>query len=210
MSWTKLTPIVKTTGRAMASASIVVNKDGIPKVSLILSATLTEEFGTPTKADVSAGEGDNLGAVLLEFHKGGAFDVKRFVHGGSRIFLPVPEGLPDKPAANVACTLGERSAPSKSDGGNIVIRLPTDAWAQAIASRLSPARAHQPEPPPKANGGALDMVEYLKGKGVKIERLAGGRFQMNGETIGTGTVLRIVNDHRKQADLDPLALVQVH
>jgi len=209
MSWTKLAPIVKTTGRPMASASIVVNKDGVPKVSLILSASLKDEFGAPTKADVSAGEGENEGALLLEFTPKGAFDLKNFVHGGARVFVPISAGVPDKPAKNEPCTLGERTKSS------VVVILPVAAWKRGIAERLAPP-ARTPPPiqsaatPAKPNGGPLDMVEYLKGKGVKIERLAGGRFQMNGETIGAGTVLRIVNDHRKQADLDPLALSQVH
>ncbi|HEX7887566.1 MAG TPA: hypothetical protein VF474_16450 [Phenylobacterium sp.] len=107
MSWNKLAPIAKTTGRPMASASVFIKKDGVPRISLILSSSLKDEFGAPTRADVHAGSGEHEGALLVEFHEGGAFEIGNFVSGGARIFLPVPEGLPDKPATNAPCTLGE-------------------------------------------------------------------------------------------------------
>jgi len=212
MSWTKLAPILKTTGRPMASASIVVNKDGVPKIALILSASLKDEFGDPAKADVSAGTGDDEGKLLVEFSKDGAFDVRNFVHGGCRIFVPVPEGLPDKPTPACACSLGEKAKAS------VVVCLPVEAWRREIAGRLAQPRpgpeapsAAPPQGPPKPrlNGEIVDVVDYLGKKGVKVSRLAGGRFMLFGETVTIGRVLNEVNKHRDEAGLTPLAHSQV-
>lgn len=210
MSWSKLAPIAKTTGRPMASASIVVNKDGTAKVVVILSATIFEEFGERPRADVSAGEGEHEGALLVEFAAKGAFEVKRFAKGGGRLFVPIGPGVPDKPAANEPCVLGEKTKDS------LVLTLPVATWERDIAARLAASQRRSPqiEESVQARAGTtapkgLDMVEYLKGKGVKVERLAGERFQLNGETVGAGSVLRVVNEHRKGADLDPLSLAQV-
>lgn len=221
MSWNKLAPIAKTTGRPMASASIVVNKDGVPKISLILSASLKDEFGDPAKADISAGEGEHLGSLLIEFTPKGAFEVKRFVSGGARVFVPVPEGIPDKPVANAPCTLGEKvrhaenaRLPADAPPESVVIKLPVEAWAADLSGRAAPrppsgGSAVQPPPQAVGNGRQVDMVEYLSSKGVKISRLAENRFSVAGETLQFSAVLKMVNDKRKAADLDPLSAMQV-
>lgn len=219
MSWSKLAPIAKTTGRPMASASIQVNKDQIPKVALILSASLKDEFGDPKRCDISAGEGEHEGALLIEFAADGAFEIKNFVHGGARIFLPIPPGCPDKPATNAGCTIGEKVLPglgkNPRNQGNLVINLPVGEWAREIAQRHRPglAAAAVPAAPPPPAGVAkggdakrFDMVEYLSGKGVKISRLAENRYSVGGDTLVFGQVLKMVNDRRKAADLDPISL----
>ncbi|HEY3694092.1 hypothetical protein [Phenylobacterium sp.] len=223
MSWTKLAPIAKTTGRPMASATIVVLKDGVPKISLILSASLKDEFGDPTRADVLAGEGEYADCVRLEFRPDGDFDVRGFVHGGARIFLPVPDGLPRRACANAPCAVVEKqvrnhdvliAAGQPAEFDSVVLRLPVEDW-----TRVAPPanRGTAPAPPPPAptgppkvgNGAPLDVAEYLTGKGVKCARLAGERFQLNGEVVQFGAVLKAVNDHRAGAGLDPLARTQV-
>lgn len=207
MSWTKLAPIAKSTGRPMASAAIVVNKDGVPKISLVLADSLHSEFGRRTKVDIAAGDAGSPheGQLLVEFAKAGAFDIKLFGKGGGRVFVPAPEWLPAHPAANLPCTLGERTADS------VVVKLPLDEWRRTIAARAPKAiavgagGADQPGGPTKAgNGQPVDAVEYLAGKGVKISRLASSRFAVDGETKTMGEVLNLVNRHRKAADLDPL------
>lgn len=208
MSWNKLAPIAKSTGRPMTSASIVVNKDGTPKISLVIAGSLHDEYGERTKLDIMAGEGEHAGALLLEFNEAGAFDIKGFGKGGGRVFLPIPAGLPTKPTTNTACRLGERTADT------LVVHLPVAQWDVEIA-----ARSHRPIPAapapvvPKRPGApetTLDVVAYLAGKGVKCDRLAGNRFQLRGEVVALGQVLKVVNEHRKSSDLDPLSLLQVH
>lgn len=217
MSWNKLAPIAKTTGRPMASASVVVNKDGVPKISLILSASLKEEFGDPERCDVSAGDGENAGALLLEFSRDGAFELRNFVHGGARLFMPVPEGMSDAPANNAPCTLAEKVPVSQEIGAPtpaVVIRLPMAAWTEDRKVRV--VVRSDPVPPPAGptaatvgNGAVLDVVEYLKTKGVTVARLAGERFMLSGETVTIGGVLNVVNKHREAAGLTPLSRVQV-
>lgn len=92
--------------------------------------------------------------------------------------------------------------------------LPLEAWAEDVAGRVKPAAARTatpPAPPPQGvgNGRQVDMVEYLSGKGVKISRLAENRFSVDGETVQFSAVLKMVNDKRKAADLDPLSSLQV-
>lgn len=205
MSWTKLSPILKSTGKPMASASIVVNKDGVPKVQLILAASLRDEFDED-KADVSAGSGDLLGSLLIEFKPDGAFEVRNFVSGGGRIFLPIPEGIAAQAEPNHPCTMGEKTKES------VVIRLPLEAWAKASAPPAAPKLRDplDPPPPPVAPGTSrVDLVEYLRNRGVKISRLAEGRFSVDGETVTVGAVLKLVNKKRAAADLDPLTHSQV-
>lgn len=208
MSWNKLAPIVATTGRPMTSASIVVNKDGVPKVSLVFSASIHEEYGERTRVDISAGGGEHKGSLLIEFTPAGDFEIKLFGKGGGRVFVPIGEGVPGKPASNQPCVLGERTADS------LVVKLPVAEWDREINARVRTDRATPARPPSAAapkvgNGKALDVVDYLTGKGVRIARLAGNRFQLNGETVLIGQVLKAVNDHRRAADLDPLAATQV-
>lgn len=213
MSWNKLAPIVKTTGRPMASASIVVNKDGVPKISLILSASLKEEFGDPERCDISAGAGEHEGSLLVEFGPQGGFELKNFVHGGARVFAPVPDWCPDKPAINQPCTLGEKHPPppgSVFDPENlpsVVVNLPVEAWRASIADRIRAPAAPPPQPPPGAK--RLDMVEYLSGKGFTVSRLGNERFLLSGENVTQGAVLKAVNDSRELAGLTPLARSQV-
>lgn len=228
MSWTKLAPIVKTSGRPMASASIVVNKDQVPKIHLILAATLKDEFGDPKRADVSVGEGENAGSILVEFLDTGAFDVRGFVHGGARIVLPVPDGLPDKPASNAPCVVGAKtrhtglvcgSDPSPVD--SVVLRLPVEAWRRDIAegirppsggSAIIPPPAAKPSTPvvkPAPADDLVDVVEYLGRKGLKVSRLAGGRFMLGGQTVLMPAVLAEVNKHRAEARLPALTSLQV-
>lgn len=224
MSWSKLAPIMKTGGRPMASASVVVNKAQEAKISLILSSSLVDEFIGPARADVSAGEGEDHGSLLLEFHPQGAFEVRGFVAGGGRLFLPLFEGIPGAAVNNAPCTLGDKVLPSevvcateaefRASGGSVVIKLPLAAWTQDRADRRTPARpaatTDRPPPPPKVgNGEPLDVVAYLKGKGVRIERLAGDRFQLDGATVTMGAVLNAVNKQRDDAGLLPLSRVEV-
>lgn len=82
-----------------------------PRIALILAASLKDEFGDPKRADVSAGSGENLGQLLIEFTPDGAFEIGNFVHGGCRIYVPVPEGVPDDFAVNARCVLGEKVRP---------------------------------------------------------------------------------------------------
>ena len=45
MSWNKLAPIARSSGRPMASATVEVNKTGEAKIAVILSGSLKDEFG---------------------------------------------------------------------------------------------------------------------------------------------------------------------
>lgn len=229
MSWTKLAPIAKTTGRPMASASIVVNKDGVPKIHLILSASLKDEFGDPKRADVSAGDGANEGKLLIEFISNGAFEVGNFVHGGGRITLPVPAGMPDKPAANAPCTVTDKVVAASGQVvaddfvPSLVVTLPTPVWRRDIAERIKPPvggssvmpprpRGPSAPPPPEpepAAGSVVDVVEYLGRKGLKVSRLAGGRFMLSGQTVMLAEVLGQVNKIRAEAGLPALTSAQV-
>ncbi len=207
MGWNKLAPIARSSGRPMASASIVVSKAGEAKLVLILSASIYDEYGSPQVADVSAGEGEDAGSLLIEFTEAGAFKLTNFAKGGARLFLPVPEGAPAAARTNMPAPLGARTDAS------LVVVLPLDDWSRAAAiprggSSVKPPpdrnAATVPLAEPVGNGKPLDMVEYLATKGVKISRLAAGRFSIAGETVGQAVVLKMVNDRRKAGDLDPL------
>jgi hypothetical protein len=162
MSWTKLAPIVKSTGRPMASASITVNKDKTAKLSLILSASLKDEFGDVDHCDVSAGTGENVGKLLVEMHAGGAFEVKNFVHGGGRIFIPVPGGCPDRATASESCVIsdkvvtpGDVEVGQERDHPQFVVTLPIEAWGRQLQERAPkpPSGGSALQPPPPAGQG---------------------------------------------------------
>ena len=57
--------------------------------------------------------------------------------------------------------------------------------------------------------GLVDVVEYLGRKGLKVARLAGGRFMLSGETVMMAELLGQVNRHRAEAGLTALSSTQV-
>lgn len=116
-------------------------------------------------------------------------------------------------AVNAPATLGARTNDS------LIVKLPLEAWARDIAARRTPPvggswvkpppPSPPPAPPPPAdkparNGQVLDMAEYLTGKGHQVARLAEGRFLVDGDPATAGQMLKLVNDYRAKADLDPL------
>lgn len=220
MTWTKLAPIAKTSGRPMASASVVVNKDQVAKISLILSASLKDDFEAHSRCDVLAGGGEHADCLMLEFRPEGAFELRNFVHGGARIMLPVPDGWPARAAANAPCAIVSKrggvddQAPLPcGEVPHVALRMPIAEWTRVAPAANPPPRAATAGPteaaPKVGNGELVDVVEYLAKKGVKVARLAGERFMMAGQTVTMGAVLKAVNEARDEAGLTPLARSQV-
>lgn len=199
MPWTPLAPLPKG-GKAMCSATITQNKAGL-KLVLFLADTLAEQLGDPDCAAVEAGDGEHAGMLRLTFPTNGPFGVKGFLRGGLRISLPVFEALPQRPRTNAPCSV------ISSSKDEIVLGLPLETWqVEPDGLRPSPAPPASPAAHKPPGGTKLDVVEYLKSKGEKVERLAGGRFQRDGEVVGLSALLLVVNSYRRRADLDPLAL----
>jgi len=209
MSWTALTPIVKTTGRAMVTAAMVSMRNASPKLTVNLAGTLFGDLGEPAHAHVMAGSGEHAGQLQITFAPDGAFRVTRFAKGGARIWLPPFDGMPDVPTESLPCRIVER------DTGTLIIALPIEGWAEARAARLAPkVKSDTPpaltaKPAPAPADKRLDAIEYLQSKGHKCSRLAGGRFGLDGDTVLAVQILEAVNKHRKRADLAALALAEI-
>ena len=50
-------------------------------------------------------------------------------------------------------------------------------------------------------GERLDAIKYLRAKGYKIDRLAGGWFQLNGQRTPKAVVVGLVDKERDRVDL---------
>lgn len=217
MSWSKLAPIAKSTGRPMASAAIVSNKSSGLKISVIFSASLLSEFGDRAQCDVSAGGGEHEGSLLIEFVEDGPFKISLFGKGGGRLFVPLTPAMAQQAAGqtwtNQPCRLGDRTADS------LVLHLPVAGWfgGPRGAAPKSPAPVPAPAPadaarrpePEEVEDDRLDVVAYLKAKGLSVQRLAAGRFMLSGQTTTLSGMLKQVNQIRDNAGLDPLPLAKV-
>ena len=227
MSWTLLKPLPNSTGRPMSSAQVRVNKDGAAKLHLFLSQSLYSDFGEPTKVSVMTGSDETAGQIRLEPDPTGLFEFKRFLHGGGRLAIPVCASAPEIPTNAHPCKI-IAAAPTE-----LILALPIEDFAAEIAERT---RTPKPPPPPAAppsppirataptaprvdarisaeeaglDGKRVHAASYLRSKGLKVDVLAEGRLQINGEVQDRAKVVQRVNALRAKADLPAVLAIDV-
>lgn len=207
MEWDDLDPVVKTV--PWAKATISVNADGRPRMSLTFSEPFLKDCGHPKKANVQTGVKDGKAMVRLVWAPDGKFDVREMEKGGGRIHsITVKDPIPDGARDLEPCELV-----SKSKEEAIFI-LPLEAWEKQLnqpAPRPAPSKA--PEPPKavaqhvqKATTSKINAAEYLKAKGVRCAKLAGDWWMLDNEKVPRLDVLARVNELRRKADLPALGI----
>lgn len=202
MEWEDLDPIVKTV--PWAKAHITVNKDATPRLNLSLSEAMLNDIGHPKKANVQFGVRNGVCMVRLTFGPTGKFNVHDLSKGGARI-----HGIPVKAPAPDGCREAEPCEIETKTKTEAIIILPIEAWEKQLNQPLPPPppKPAAPRPAPQApQARAIDAVAYLRAKGVKISKMAGDWWMMDGNKVPRMEVLARVNEHRRHADLAPLGI----
>lgn len=216
MSWQTISPIQKTSGTPMVSASLAKNKHGQITLKLFLSAFVSDKLGTPETVIIQSGEGEHAGCVRIEpiLAEGGGmpeqpsvFKLTSVMRGSKRVQIPAFAGLPIDAASNLPCSILTETK------DELIVRLPVAEWEIEI-SRRNTVPVKQPSPiiVPKTVAPVsdkLDMLGYLRGKGAKVSKLAGDLWSYEGERVVAADILKIINQHRKKASLPPLTAEQV-
>jgi hypothetical protein len=197
MSWITLAPAVKMSVVVDVRAHVKMRKGGRLTTVLVLSDRFLG-LSCPENHQVAKAEWnliDRLLRVTFGTADAATFSMTRFMKGGARIVLPHLDGL-DSEQPPTPCRVLSQAL------GVATIRLPETWWAP-----ISVPRAPAPKPP--QDDRMFDMTAYLTKKGRKAHRLAGGRYQVDGELLGKVAVLEIVNGLRRTAELPPLAIGDV-
>ena len=201
MSWETLVPTLTRKLRVPVTAAARMLKDGTITVTFNFSAALQDELKAPKKVAVQVGRDNDAGRIRFVFGPSGDYGIAPATpKGGMRLTLGPFAGGATRKAAAASC----RIVTLDKAGQVLVVELPegwskkgADEPARAATAPFIETKGFNPTRP-------LDAVAYLTGKGHKISRLAQGRFALDGETVTKGWVLKLVNDSRKSADLDPL------
>jgi hypothetical protein len=173
------------------SMTAKVKVDGYTWLDICFSKSLAERFGKPTQCRVRAGVGENVGKVRIWFDADGPTRVTQMGKlGFMRVILPAPSWFEAGVREKVALTFG-------------------DDFDGAITLNLSPSRPKKPEPV-RAGGGAnepVDVAQTLVGRDVR--KLAGGRWQIDGDAYAPEAVLLMVNKQRAKGALGPVRVTQL-
>ena len=195
MSWETLPAFKKTTGKPLVSAQLRSDKAGAVRLVLFLSPFVADPLGPPDAVEVQVGREALAGQLRItagETHK-----LSSSAHGQRRLTLPWFDGLPQRAAETQPVAIL-----SQGDGA-LVLRLPVVEWEVEISRRgVVPAPVVRvPAPPPidpAQQAVKIDMVEFLRPKGMKVSRLGGGWFMLDGERVHAREVLIEVNKFRKR------------
>lgn len=199
MQWEDVSPVIKAV--SWATASMYINSDGKPRIRVSFSEAMMNACGHPTAANVqTAIRGDDC-LVRFVWAADGRFPIKGLERGGARISA-IPAKIP--PCPGKACAGEPCEVEAKSPTEAILI-LPIKAWAE---QGRTPPRIVTPPAAPRvaAATGKVDGVNYLRGKGVKISRMAGDYYNVNGDKTPKVEVCKLINQHRKGAELPPIGV----
>jgi hypothetical protein len=218
MSWTVLDPVVKFAPRVKASIHKPKAKSS-PYLWIMFTDFFLKEFPYHNHANVMSGAGELVGHIRVEFDPKGKFETKPFEKGGARLVLPMFQGLPQAAKKATACEI------VKKDSTSVVFRLPLNDWEAPPPRALQPAIPTKggqntgpsqvvERPPASMNGNGskliVDAALYLRGKGLKCQRLAGDWYQVDGVKTPKVEVLRMVNKYRTAQELPSLSIEQVN
>lgn len=212
--WTDLPvhQLKKSSGTSLVTASIRELKSGQCTLILFLSSFIMKDLGNPETVNVQMGSGNFAGYVRIT--KGDTHKIVTAVRGGSRINLPVFEGIPAKKCAGEPCRINNNT------GDELILQLPLAEWQKASA-QIERAKERITTPPSKTipdqraqtipdHQRKTDICDYLKNKGHKIARLANGtRFMLDGMTISAPDALAKINEYRRENDLAPFKAADV-
>ena len=142
--------------------------------------------------------------VRMVWKSDGKFVVRSMELGGGRVHsIPVKAPVPDGARQQESCELVEKS---KLEA---IFILPLAAWEAQLNRPVLPPTPKPAAPPPAPKQGPIEAVVYLRAKGVKISNLAGDWWQLDGAKVPRMEVLARVNEHRRKADLKPLAMDEI-
>lgn len=204
MEWEDVDPIVKVVPRVQAAT--YVNKDGKVRIRMFFSDTMLKECGEPKKANIQTGvDGDKL-MIRLTWIASGKFSVSDLGRGGARILnIPCKAPGPDGARESEPCEVTHK------DKASAIVILPLDAWKKQLDTN-TPARqpARQVAASvPLASKNIVEAVPYLRAKGVRIAKMSGDWWQIDGAKASRLDVLARINEHRRHADLKPLSVDQI-
>lgn len=193
MAWTKIEPYeTKKDAKTGVSASVLAPKrsGGPPVLRISLAAAQMSKIGKGASCVVEA-DGD---LVRLSW-RDGDHRVVGGPGGAGRIDMPRFDPVPREPAASFPCPIVEQTT------AHLVVQLPVAAWAAPRVVRPAKARASAPPSPPApaqppGAGDKIDPVAYLTKKGHRVEPLAGGRFQVDGDPYTAAAVVAKINVYR--------------
>lgn len=190
-------------------AGIKTKRSGEVAIRISLSELFAKELGIKktSRATVSY-DADDSAHFQVKIDVGGTIEITEYPRGGYWLAVESWDPSENLGAARKAetCKLLEKTANS------FIAELPL-AWfngEKTVARERKTVAKNTPAATPPEKGSAqLDVVEYLGKRGVKVHRLAGGRFQINGEGKTLAEAVAIVNEHRKKAGLGALTLADV-
>jgi hypothetical protein len=86
MAWNSVAPHVKAQGAQLKLGVFQVGKGGA-RLTLTLGAALLKELGSPKRATVFAGDGDEAGQMLVQFDTDGEHALSELTKGGGQDFV---------------------------------------------------------------------------------------------------------------------------
>lgn len=208
MAWEAIPVFTRKTGSPLVSAQLRKNKVGQVTVNVFVSPFIIDALGAPEKVSAQFGRAEHAGLLRIGAGSDALHSLKAIGRAGRRICLPTFDGLPSGTTDSFPCTVVEQSPEA------LVIRLPVAEWEVSISKRAASVvpKREVPTPapvPPSESAVTVDMVEFLRPKGVKVSKLGGGRYSVDGETFGAEHVLSMVNAYRKRAGLKLLTASEV-
>lgn len=153
-------------------------------------------MGGLTRANVSQGEGEHVGSLLIEFDKAGKFELKNNGRGTMTLSLSAEAMETHHALPSEGCPVTPFTPTS------VIVDLPLETWS----ARPAPEGASPPPTVKTATGGkvgALDLAIYLENKGHTVQRTGAG-FLINGIAKTFDQALRAANAHRQEANLPAL------
>jgi len=202
MAFKQITPYIRLAPQVSASVRELINGDIVLWVSF--SDVLLRAFKNPSKCTVGIDEESEL--IKIEFDNKGPFELAKFDKGGGRIRMEAFGSFKDGEHESDACAIEQRDDAERW----IIVALPKAWRAPAPVARPKvvppydiPKTAAEPKPDGEDGvvGERLDAIKYLRAKGYKIDRLAGGWFQLNGQRTPKAVVVGLVDKERDRVDL---------
>lgn len=173
-----------------------VKVDGLTWLDISFSKSLTTRFSHPTACRARAGVGENRGKIRIWFDADGPTRVRQMGKlGFMRMVLPAPSWF--EPGVREKAPV----AFEEVGDGSITLAIPP----------TRPARPAPPKPAAAPSGGGanepVDVAETLSGHDVR--KLAGGRWQIDGDVCLPTAVVAMVNKRRARSGLPAVRETQL-
>lgn len=181
--------------RLRTTTGTLVLKVGVSEVFLRKVAPIGQEFRLKVEYD------DAVRQLLVTFSDDGVFLFKVRGYGGLSIALPAFDGMVVSDGKKVCQVVGQLVK-------LFTVQLPESLYDRSPRRWTSPRAEAQPTGVElAAQTDRIDVVKYLKLKGVHVERVD---WIIDGVAKATTEeALKIVNDHRKREELPPVTAGQL-